>query len=87
MTSIAPTASRLYGAGPSAAPVAGMGLGGQPQDDADKMSKHAPLEAVPSPDAGAAPRAASQAAHLLDDPTFWLVACIGGAALLASVSV
>lgn len=74
---MAPTADRLYGAGPAVAPVAGGVASGKVAGGA----------AVPSPDPGAAPAGASaQPGSVIDDPTFWLVATIAGVLVLASAS-
>ncbi len=46
-------------------------------------------KAVPSPDVGAAPLAASMPASvgdLMNDPTFWLVATVAAVAVLAGAS-
>lgn len=75
---MAPTADRLYGAGPAVAPVAGGVASGKVAGGA---------AAVPSPDPGAAPAGASaQPGSVIDDPTFWLVATIAGVLVLASAS-
>lgn len=79
----APTANRLYGAGPPVAPVAGMPAA---NGNAGRPVKSAAAMAVPSPDAGAAPRAADSVSNLFDDPTFWLVATVGAVLFLASAS-
>lgn len=83
----APTADRLYGAGPPVAPVAGApASNGNGNEAPARTDRSAAPAAVPSPDGRNAPRGADAAANLMDDPTFWAVAVVGAVLVLASAS-
>jgi len=64
------TAPQIYGASPVRGPVG-------------PASKVATGGRVSPPAAGGAPLAAATVGGLVDDPTFWLVAIIGAAAIAA----